>query len=261
MPESLTAFLALTSGPLNSIDATAGLGWLVGAVFLAGMVRGFSGFGTAMVYLPVAGHFLGPFEALTTLVAMDMIGPLINMPRALRDGHRRDLLRLAMGLVVGMPLGVWVLTQVSPDVFRYGVSISALVLLVLLIGGVRLRGPLRGGLITTTGALGGLLGGATGLVGPPVIMLYMAASHPVSVIRANITVYLYLADIMMIGVMALFGELVPGAVMLGLALAMPYLAGNALGGRLFRPEAARLYRLVAYAIIAVSALSGLPFLG
>ena len=65
MPEALAAALA-----------TPGLPWLAAAVFVAGMVRGFAGFGTAMVYLPVAGQILSPFEALTTLVVMDMIGPL-----------------------------------------------------------------------------------------------------------------------------------------------------------------------------------------
>ena len=246
---------------LAPVLAVPGLVWLVAAVFVAGMVRGFAGFGTAMVYMPVAGQILGPFEALTTLVVMDMIGPLPNMARALRDGHRRDLVRLASGLVIGLPLGLWTLTQVSPEVFRYAVSVSALALLVLLVGGVRLRGQLHAGLITLAGALGGLLGGVTGLVGPPVIMLYMAAPHPVSMIRANITVYLYMADVMMLAIMALFGQLVAGAVVLGLALAVPYMAGNALGGQLFRPSAARLYRGVAYAIIAISAISGLPILG
>ncbi len=246
---------------LAAAFATPGLGWLVAAVFVAGMVRGFAGFGTAMVYLPVAGQFLDPFEALTTLVVMDMIGPLVNMPRALRDGHKRDLVRLAAGLVIGLPVGLWALTQVAPEVFRYAVSIAALVLLSLLIGGVRFRGELRGGLVTLAGWLGGLLGGATGLVGPPVIMLYMAAPHRASVIRANITVYLYMADVLMLGVMALFGRFVPGALVLGLVLAAPYLAGNAMGGWLFRPGAERTYRMVAYAIIAASAISGLPLLG
>ena len=246
---------------LAAAFATLGLGWLAAAVFVAGMVRGFAGFGTAMVYLPVAGKFLDPFEALTTLIAMDMIGPLVNMPRALRDGHRRDLLRLAAGLVIGLPVGLWALTRVAPEVFRYAVSIAALVLLALLIGGVRIRGELRGGLVTLAGWLGGLLGGATGLVGPPVIMLYMAAPHPASVVRANITVYLYIADVLMLGVMAGFGRVVPSALVLGVALAVPYLAGNAVGGRLFRPDAEQVYRMAAWAIIAISAISGLPVFG
>ena len=67
--------------------ATEGLVWLAFAAFLAGIVRGFSGFGTAMIYLPVASQFLTPFEALITLMVMDFFGPL-PLPRRPRSQRR-----------------------------------------------------------------------------------------------------------------------------------------------------------------------------
>jgi len=62
------------------VIAGEGFWLLVAAAAVAGLVRGFSGFGTAMVYLPVAGQILSPFEALTTLLIMDLVGPLPNIP-------------------------------------------------------------------------------------------------------------------------------------------------------------------------------------
>ncbi|WP_456386827.1 sulfite exporter TauE/SafE family protein [Profundibacter sp.] len=228
------------------------------AAFVAGSVRGFSGFGTAMVYLPVAGQFLSPFEALTTLMIMDLIGPLPNIPRAYKTGHKADVLRLSMGALIAIPLGVMVLGMIAPEVFRYGVSIISITLLALLIGGFRYQGPLRPRMVFGTGAIGGFLAGSVGLPGPPVIMLYMASPHPAAVIRANIMLYLLLNDLMMIAVLHLNGYLVASAVTTGALLALPYLAGNVLGGLLFRPGYERTYRAVAYSIIAVSALNGLP---
>lgn len=248
MPETLAAILA-----------TPGLLWLVLGASVAGVVRGFAGFGTAMIYLPVAGQFLAPFEALTTLICMDLIGPIPNLPRALRDGYPADVLRLATGMVLAVPLGVLVLSLVAPEVFRYGVSVIAIILLLLLIGGVRYIRRLSGPMIFATGGLGGFLAGCVGLPGPPVIMLYMAAPHPPQVIRANMIMYLLSADIVLLCVLALFGHLVPTAIGLGLLLALPYLLGNLIGAAIFRPEAAKIYRFVAYAIIATSAVMGLPF--
>jgi uncharacterized membrane protein YfcA len=247
MPETLALALA-----------SPGLGWLIGAALVAGLVRGFSGFGTAMIFLPVAGQWLNPFEAITAMVIMDFIGPLPNVPRALRDGHPPDVLRLGLGMFVAMPLGVFALTQVAPEVFRYSVSIITVILLILLIIGVRYTGALTRRMIYGAGAAGGLLGGAVGVAGPPVIMLYMASALPARSIRANITLYLLLSDIFLLAMFALFGQLAVSAFGLGLLLTLPYLSGNIIGARLFRPEAERIYRLVAYSIIAVSALSGLP---
>lgn len=238
--------------------AQPGLIWLAAAAMVAGVVRGFSGFGTAMVYMPVAGQVLSPFAALVTLTVMDLLGPLPNVPRALRDAHRGDIARLCVGLMLALPVGLWVLTRVAPEVFRYTVSLAALVLLVLLILGVRYHGALRRWMIYGTGALGGLLGGASGLIGPPVIMLYMASPHPARVIRANLLLYLLGADVGIFLVLLAMGRVTPEAALTGLALAVPYLVGNVAGGWLFRPGYERSYRAAAYLIIAVSALSGLP---
>ena len=167
MPEALAGALA-----------TDGIWLIVIGAVLAGIVRGFTGFGTALVYLPFAAQVLGPFEALTTMMVKDLIAPLMHVPRALRDGHPKDVLRLGMGALIAVPIGVWILSLVEPVVFRWSVSIVALVLLVLLMSGFRYRGKLTPPIIVGTGALGGFFTGCVGLPGPPVIMLYMASTLP-----------------------------------------------------------------------------------
>ena len=238
--------------------AADGLWFLTFGAFLAGLVRGFTGFGTAMVFMPIAAQFLGPFEALTVMLVMDLVAPLMHVPRALRDGQPSDVLRLGIGAVVAVPLGVFLLTLIEPVVFRWGVSIIAFTLLVLLVAGVRYRGVLTKKLIYLAGGFGGLLAGSVGLPGPPVIMLYMASTLPVSAVRANLTLYLIVADLILIAVLWFGGLLVVSALMLGVLMIAPYLAGNWAGAAMFRPEAEKIYRWVAYLIIAASAISGMP---
>ncbi len=79
--------------------------------------------------------------------------------------------------------------------------------------------------------------------------------------RATLTLYLILADILMLGVLGWNGYIVPSALALGALMILPYLLGNWLGAALFRPELETLYRRVAYVIIAASALMGLPIWG
>lgn len=232
--------------------------WLAAAAFAAGLVRGFTGFGTALIYLPVAGQVLSPFGALTTLVLMDLVAPLPGVPRAIRDGAPADILRLAAGLVLFMPLGVYVLTLIPPEVFRWAVSALAVLLVLCLVAGVRYRGRLSPPLVFGTGGASGLLAGTTGLAGPPVILFYMASTLPAAAIRANTLLFLVIADVAMIAVLAGFGRLDGGAVAAGAALTVPCLLGNVAGGRLFDPARERTYRAAAYLVILGSALSGLP---
>lgn len=235
-----------------------GLWFVATGALIAGIVRGFAGFGTAMIYLPVAGQVLGPFEAITTLIVMDIIAPMIHVPRALKDGHPSDVLRLTVGALIAMPIGVFVLSLVAPEVFRWSVSLVALGLLVLLVTGIRYRGALTKPIVYATGGAGGFFAGAVGMPGPPVILMYMVSTLPPSAIRANNTLYLITADILLVALFYWNERLVFTAVVIGLLVMLPYLVGNWLGAKLFRPEAAHLYRRIAYVIIAASAIMGLP---
>ena len=243
---------------LVQILAVDGVWFLCFGAFVAGLVRGFAGFGTAMIFLPIAGQVLGPFEALTTLIIIDLTAPLIHVPRAVRDGHPSDVLCMALGALIAVPFGVWALTLVAPEVFRWGVSIVALCVLLCLITGFRYRGELTKGLVFVTGLIGGFLGGSVGIPGAPVILLYMASTHPPHVVRANNTLYLILADVILLAVLLLRGLLVASALAIGVLAILPYLLGNWLGALSFRPGHEALYRRIAYAIIGMSALSGLP---
>ena len=239
---------------------TTHLTFLVGAAFLAALVRGFSGFGSGLVYLPLAAQVLTPFEALTTIVIFDLIGPLPIVRRAGRECEKTDLLRLMSGLVVALPIGLFILTLVPPEAFRFAVSFVAIFLLVCLVSGFRYRGTLTPPLIYGTGAMSGFLQGVAGLPGPPVILLYMASTRPVQVIRANTFIFLFATDVILLPALALFDKLNASAIALGILLIVPNLLGGLIGARLFRPDYERVYRSIAYTIIAASAISGLPIL-
>ena len=247
MPEFLTQ--ALT---------TQGVGWLLVAVLAAGLVRGFAGFGSAMIMMPVASTVLSPFGALAFLTVVELFGPLPNLPSALRKGNQGDVLRLLGGAVLALPFGLWALSRVSPELFGWAVSLIVLGLLSLLMVGWRYAKPLKPGMVTGVGGLGGFLSGISGLAGPPVIMLYMSSRLPAEVIRANFLLYLLGVDLLMILSFWLMDRLDPAAIVIGGLLAVPYVLANVIGAHLFRPGAERQFRAVAYAIIATSAILGLP---
>lgn len=241
--------------------ALPGLWWLAGAIVAAGLVRGFTGFGSALIIMPAASSVLDPFAALVFLTVVEFWGPLPNLPSALRTGRRDEVVRLLIGAAIGLPLGLWALSFLEPDVFGWLVSSVVLVLLILVMTGWRYAGTLRGSAVTGVGSLGGFLGGVAGVPGPPVIMLYMASGHPIAIIRANFLLYLLGIDIMMIAVLLSAGLLDMVALTVGMMLVPLYMLANVVGAWVFDPGAERLFRAVAYLVIAASAILGLPVWG
>jgi hypothetical protein len=243
---------------LTTAVATDGLWWLVVVSFVAGLVRGFSGFGSGLVLLPATAAALGPVAGITAMTIADLTGPIPILRRAVRDVYLPDLARLLGATFVSLPVGVALLLLLDPVVFRYGLSIIAFMTLTLLLSGLRYRGALTPPLVYTTGGLAGLFGGTVGVPGPPIITLYLASSLPAVSVRATILLYLFVYDIFLLLVYAINDRLFIDAVLIGVVLAVPNVAGNLIGAAIFRPSLERFYRAVAYAIIAFSAFSALP---
>lgn len=243
---------------LAQVLAIPGLVWLGVAAALAGLVRGFSGFGSGLVFMPVAGAVLPPAQAVATLVVMDMLGPLANLPGALRTGSARDIGWLVLGMLPGLPIGVAALFWLAPDLFRWGVSLMALATVAALVSGWRWRAARGPRSTVAAGFLSGLVGGATALPGPPVILYYMASPLPVAQVRANLTMFLVAVDLGMCALLGATGQLSLALATLWLVLLIPFSLANAAGSALFRPERAGAYKAVSWALIAASALAGLP---
>ena len=173
-----------------------GLTWLIVAVVLSGLVRGFAGFGTALVFMPIAASVTSPIWAIIIMMSFDLLGPIALLPRAWRDGETREITFLGIGALVGLPFGVYFLTKMDPIIFRWMVSSLSLVMLTFLVSGWRYKNPMNIAMMTFVGLISGFLAGIAALPGPPVILSYISGSRPASVIRGNTMMYLFLVDIM-----------------------------------------------------------------
>ena len=247
MPEALSAALGQD-----------GLLWLIATVFVAGIVRGFSGFGAAMVFLPIAAKFIEPVWAIICLTVMDIFGPVPLLKKAWHAGEPKDVARLSIATLLCLPLGLALLFAVPAEVFRYAVSALAILVPVLLVAGFRYRGPMSAPVMFGTGAIAGITGGVAGLPGPPVVLLYAASTKPVSIMRANTMMYLFAFDIMLLGWLGLNGRLEAVPIWLGLIFLVPAVLGNLTGAAIFDPSREKVYRMVAYVVVFTAAIISLP---
>ncbi|MGB0959270.1 MAG: sulfite exporter TauE/SafE family protein [Halocynthiibacter sp.] len=234
-----------------------GLGLLMLAGALAGIVRGFAGFGTALVFLPIAGVILPPIEAVWVLTTLEVIGPMFILRRIWPDVAFDDVKPLLIAALLALPFGVYVLTLIGPEVFRTIVAVVSLLLLAALIFGLRLPAQISKRMAGATGAVSGFLAGVAGVPGPPVMLMFAATHAPAKRIRANMMIYLIVIDVALMSVLTLRGHFHWESLLVGLCVLGPYIGGLRLGSWIFRPEFKRAYTYVAYGIIALSACVGL----
>lgn len=149
-------------------------GTVAAVAFLAAFVQGVTGFGSALVAMPLLTLVLGVRAAAALVALLSLAINLALLLPARRALPWRRVAPLLAGGLAGVPLGVLLLAGVDP---RLAEGLLGSVLLassagLLLFRGVRL-GPGRGAALAA-GALAGVLGGAFNANGP-VVTLYAAA--------------------------------------------------------------------------------------
>lgn len=247
MPEALAAAIA-----------APGLFWLVAAALAAGTLYGFAGFGAALLFMPVAARVTDPLTAVPSFALAALASVVTVLPGAWAACDRRASLWVAGVALLFLPLGVLVLRFGDPVALRWGVSAVVLLTLAALLAGWRYTFTPGVPAWMGVGAGVGFLGGSTGLNGPPLILFQLGGQDSAARTRANTIVPLTITTIAVLPVLVLQGALPFSTVVSGALLFPAYAVGTLVGRRLFDPDRAGLYRMVAYAVIAASALIGLP---
>lgn len=238
--------------------AVPGLGWMALTIVAAGLVRGFTGFGTALILVPVAGQFLPPAQVILLLATTGMASTAALLPRAWVQADRGEVAWMAAAAALTVPLGIFILTLIDPLAVRWIVAAIASVTLAAIVTGWRWQGRLGPGGRLAVGGAAGLVGGLTGLTGPVVIVFYLANARSATAVRANTILFLALLDAVMIVNLVLGGFANGPTLWIALILSLPYLGATLTGQALFDPARERLYRVAAYLVIAGAVLSGLP---
>jgi hypothetical protein len=243
---------------LREAWATPGLFWLIAAISIAGLVRGFTGFGTALIFLPVAGIFLPPAQGILILTLTGVATLFALVPRAWARAEKADVAVLSAAAIAVAPFGVALLAELNAVTVRWIVAGAAAFTLAALVLGWRYRREIGRTELSAVGAAAGFLGGLTGLTGPPVILFYLAGPRRAEIARANTILFLAALDIGILATFAWKGMIQGPGLALGAILILPYLLFAQAGQALFRPEAERLYRAAAYCVIGLAILAGLP---
>jgi hypothetical protein len=252
----MTAAFGLVPGDISANVAVA----ICAIAFLSGTARGFSGFGSALIFMPLASSIAAPRLVAALLLIIDFVAATPLLPNAWRQADRRATAVIVLGALVGVPLGTYFLSRLDPVTTRWIISVFVLALLALLLPGWRYRG--RDHLALSIG-IGGLAGFCSGLAqtgGPPIVGYWLGRPIAPIVARANILLFFGASDFFSLVSYAFTGLITPNAIRFSLLVGPVYAIGVWFGTRLFGRASERLFRAICYVLIAAAVIIGLPLL-
>lgn len=206
---------------------------VVVVVTLAGLIRGITGFGGAMLMAPALSLLIGPVPTVVTALTLEATAALVMLPDALRKINKRVLFYLILPACFTVPIGGYFLVTLDPLIARKIISGVVVIFSLMLLSGFRYSGPHRPLTSLLLGSIVGVLLGATSVGAPPVILYLLSGPDPQVVTRANLTVFVSAISAIGLVMLVAAGAYTKELTVSAFLLCIPYLAAAWLGGTLF----------------------------
>lgn len=236
-----------------------GLAVLGLATLLGGLVRGFTGFGFAMVFMPLASLVIGPVAALGLIFCIDLPFALPLAARSARNAEWREVLPLLLAATLALPLGISLLIWLDRETMRWILSGLVLTAVALMSSGWRYHGAPGVPLSLGVGVLSGLFNGMASMGGMPLAVFWLGAQrNDRHRTRANLQTFFGLSTVISGAILWWNGILTLAGVLMALPLFAIYGAGLWIGTRGFHVASEITFRRIAYLLIFTSAVVGLP---
>ncbi|MBH61410.1 MAG: hypothetical protein CL569_02955 [Alphaproteobacteria bacterium] len=217
---------------------------------IAGLIRGYTGFGGAIFAIPLLSLIYGPTSAVALVLAAGLVGTAQLMPGALPMATWRQIVPMVLVSLVFTPLGTWVLLTTDPDYVRRGLGLFVLVAAVTMMWGWSWQGPRTPLISGIVGAISGIVTGIGGIGGSVATLYLISSGQPVKVIRANLIIIIGALTIAGFVYLLLAGGILFDDLFKMLIYLPTYMAFIWIGARIFRGTSDALYRQVALWLLA-----------
>lgn len=225
---------------------------------LSGGVRGFSGFGSALIYVPLMSAVYEPRIAAASFLLVDIATGLAFALGVWRRAAWSEIAPLAAAAIFAAQFGALILQYADPNYLRWAIAALVLALVPVLASGWRYHGRPILPVTLAVGLLAGLMGGAVQISGPPIILYWLGSASEPAVVRANFIVYFAIFASASAVIYLWHGLLTAQVIALALLIGPLHILAMWGGGRLFHLASERTYRRVAYAIITLAGLASMP---
>ena len=249
--------------PAALIPADVGLNAAIAicaVAFVSGTARGFSGFGSALIFMPLASSIADPRLVAALLLIIDFIAAAPLLPGAWQKADRKATAVMVTGALIGVPIGTYFLSRLEPVTTRWIISVFVFALLMLLLSGWRYRGKDHAAVSIGIGGLSGFCSGLAQTGGPPIVGYWLGRPLPSVIARANILLFFGASDFFSAVSYATAGLITMDAIKFAFVVGPVYGIGVWFGALLFGRASETVFRAICYALIAAAVIFGLPAL-
>lgn len=160
------------------------------SILLASLVQGITGFGFALIAVPLLSLFIPELRNITPIIVIYSF--LTNIIIVYKTRHYIDLKKILPLIIFGIiatPLGIYILLYINVNTLKIVVGLIITITALAMLRNYKIKIKNQNISYGVVGLLSGLLNGSAGLSGPPVVLFLTNQNTDKDVFRANLTFY------------------------------------------------------------------------
>ena len=160
-------------------------------MLVASTVMGLTGFGFALISLPMLSLFISPKVAVPLITVCSVFLSGYTLYEARKSVQPREIATLVVSGVIGMIIGTYFLVSLDSRALRLAIGAVTVVFAAASMMGLRWEISNTSQASIPVGLISGILGGSMSISGPPIVLFFNNQRVEKTVFRANIIAYFF----------------------------------------------------------------------
>ncbi len=225
-------------------------------VIMGAAVSGMAAFGFSLIIVPPLLLVFDPVTTTTMVIVVTLVTRWLVLFDAWSSIRWSAVAVMAPPGFIGSFVGAWVLSEVKESYIKLLASVVVIISAVFLLSGRRIPGANGRVSGPLAGFASGFLNTATGMAGPPAVLLFSAREYATQVFRGSLAAFFYLVSVT--GLIALINQDLVGKREMTVAVAMlpAGLVGTWAGQKLTRHFSPQTFRRIVLILLIISGVIG-----
>ena len=160
-------------------------------VLVASTVKGLTGFGFALISLPMLSIFISPKVAVPLITVCSVFLDGYTLYEARKSVQYRRIVTLVASGIIGMILGTYFLVSLDSQTLRLAIGVVTVLFAAASMIGLRWEISNTNYASIPVGLISGVLGGSMSISGPPIVLFFNNQRVEKNVFRANLIAYFF----------------------------------------------------------------------
>ena len=233
--------------------------FLIIVILFSGFIRGFLGFGSGLITIPILSFLYSPIFAIVFNIVIEIPTTIYLTFIGAKTCKFKEIAPMFFSMMLTIPIGIIFLISINEQIIKIIMSLLVIFFVILISSGWRLKSSITKYVLLISGATSGLMQGITGMGGPPFATVLLSKGDSDNVTRGNILIMSTGVVISATVSMYYFNLFSKELFLIGLISSPVYILASFTGSRFYNLSGNKYYRnisLIILGIIGISTLIG-----